>query len=94
MHLPRKLSVREIARQTGVSRKAEVAGAILTHPRCILVGHSLTRWPQLSVSAALLVAPPADPDHSRRLASFAGLPDRPLGVPTTLVASRNDPLMS
>lgn len=82
--------------------EADLAGAILTHPGCILVGHSLgavlaarmlTRWPQLKVSAALLVAP-ANPDISPRLASFAGLPDQPLGVPTTLVASRNDPWMS
>lgn len=82
--------------------EAELAGAILNHPGCILVGHSLgavlaarilTRWPQLKVSAALLVAP-ANPDYSKRLASFAGLPDRPLGVPATLVASRNDPWMS
>lgn len=81
--------------------EAELAGAILTHPGCILVGHSLgavlaarilTRWPQLKVSAALLVAP-ADPDRSPRLASFAGLPGQRLGVPATVVASRNDPWM-
>lgn len=90
------------ANPTPSAWEAEVAGAILTHPDCILVGHSLgavlaarvlTRWPQLRVSAALLVAP-ANPDLSRRLASFAGLPDRGLGVPATLVASRNDPWMS
>lgn len=82
--------------------ETEVAGAILHHPGCILVGHSLgailaarilTRWPQLKVSAALLVAP-ADPSVSRRLAAFAGIPDRPLGVPATVVASRNDPWMT
>lgn len=82
--------------------EADLAGAILTHPGCILVGHSLgailaarilTRWPQLNVSAVLLVAP-ADPEKSSRLASFRGLPDQPLGVPATLVASRNDPWMS
>ena len=90
------------ANPTHEAWEADLAGAILNHPGCILVGHSLgavlaarilTRWPQLKVSAALLVAP-ANPDASRRLASFAGLPDRPLGVPTTLVASRNDPWMS
>ena len=90
------------ANPTHEAWEAELAGAILTHPGCILVGHSLgailaarvlTRWPQLQVSAALLVAP-ANPDQSRRLASFAGIPDRPLGVPATLVASRNDPWMS
>jgi predicted alpha/beta hydrolase family esterase len=59
----------------------------------VLAARILTRWPQLKVSAALLVAP-ADPDCSRRLASFAGLPDRALGVPATLVASRNDPWMT
>lgn len=90
------------ANPTPEAWEAELAGAILSHPGCILVGHSLgavlaarilTRWPQLRVSAALLVAP-ANPDCSSRLASFAGLPDRPLDVPTTLVASRNDPWMS
>lgn len=81
--------------------ETELAGAILNHPGCILVGHSLgailaarilTRWPQLRVSAALLVAP-ANPETSQRLAAFAGLPDCPLGVPATVVASRNDPWM-
>lgn len=52
----------------------------------------LTRWPQLQVAAALLVAP-ADPSLSRRLAAFAPVPARPLGVPATLVASRNEPWM-
>lgn len=90
------------ANPTHEAWEAELAGAILQHPNCILVGHSLgailaarvlTRWPQLKVSAALLVAP-ANPDRSRRLASFAGIPNGPLGVPATLVASRNDPWMS
>lgn len=90
------------ARPTHEAWEAEAAGAILLHPNCILVGHSLgailaarmlTRWPQLKVAAALLVAP-ANPDHSPRLASFAGIPDTDLGVPATLVASRNDPWMS
>lgn len=90
------------AKPTAAAWEAELAGAILNHPGCILVGHSLgailaarvlTRWPQLKVSAALLVAP-ADPAVSRRLASFANIPDQPLGVPATLVASRNDPWMA
>ena len=90
------------SRPTPEAWETEVAGAILNHPGCILVGHSLgailaarilTRWPQLEVSAALLVAP-ADPAVSRRLAAFAGIPDQPLGVPATVVASRNDPWMS
>lgn len=90
------------ANPTHEAWEAELAGAILQHPNCILVGHSLgailaarilTRWPQLRVSAALLVAP-ANPDRSPRLASFAGIPSRPLGVPSILVASRNDPWMS
>lgn len=90
------------ARPTPEAWEADLAGAILQHPGCILVGHSLgailaarvlTRWPQLKVSAALLVAP-ANPDHSHRLASFAGIPNRSFGLPATLVASRNDPWMS
>lgn len=89
------------SRPTPDAWEAEVAGAILNHPGCILVGHSLgavtaarilTRWPQLQIAAALLVAP-ADPSLSRRLAAFAPIPARPLGVPATLVASRNDPWM-
>lgn len=90
------------SRPTPEAWETEVAGAILNHPGCILVGHSmgailatriLTRWPQLKVSAALLVAP-ADPSVSPRLAAFAGIPSQPLGVPATVVASRNDPWMS
>lgn len=90
------------AKPTHEAWEAELAGAILQHPNCILVGHSLgailaarilRRWPQLKVSAALLVAP-ANPDRSHRLTSFAGIPDGPLGVPAMLVASRNDPWMS
>lgn len=82
--------------------EAEVAGAILHHPGCILVGHSLgavliarllTKWPQLEVSGVLLVAP-AEPAHSPRLAGFAPIPDRPLGVAARVVASRNDPWMT
>ncbi len=81
--------------------EAEAARAILSHPGAVLVGHSLgavliarllTRWPQLKVSAALLVAP-ADPGTSRRLERFGPLPRQSLGVPATVVASRNDPWM-
>lgn len=90
------------ANPTHEAWEAELAGAILQHPNCILVGHSLgailaarilARWPQLKVSAALLVAP-ANPDRSPRPASFSRIPTRPLGAPATLVASRNDPWMS
>ncbi len=82
--------------------EAEIAGAILTHPDSILVAHSigavaaarvLSRWPQLRVRAALLVAP-AEPRLSERLKRFAPLPDRPLGLPVIVAASRNDPWMS
>jgi hypothetical protein len=81
--------------------EAEVAGAILNHPGAILVGHSLgavviarilTKWPQLRVAGALLVAP-AEPSGSTRLARFAPIPERALGVPALVVASRNDPWM-
>lgn len=82
--------------------EAEVAGAILRHPGSILVGHSLgavtaarilTRWPQLDVAAALLVAP-AEVSKSNRTAAFGPIPEHALGVPTTVVASRDDPWMS
>jgi uncharacterized protein len=90
------------ARPAPEAWEAEVAGAILMHPGAILVGHSLgavliarllSRWPQLRVSAALLVAP-ADPARSDRLARFAPIPERPLGVPACVIASRNDPWMA
>ncbi|WP_299504493.1 alpha/beta fold hydrolase [Cypionkella sp.] len=80
---------------------AELAGAILRHPGAVLVGHSLgavlitqvlTDWPQLDVAAALLVAP-AEPEGQSRIQPFAPLRARPLDVPTTVVASRNDPWM-
>ena len=100
---PQALMVEQLdwANPTPEAWETEVAGAILRHPDCILVGHSLgavtaarilTRWPQLRVAAALLVAP-AEPETSRRIAAFGPIPERALGVPTTVVASRNDPWM-
>lgn len=82
--------------------EAEIAGAVLQHPGAILVGHSvgtiaiarlLDRWPQLDVGGVLLVAP-AEPVHDDRIARFAPIPERPLRVPATVVASRNDPWMT
>lgn len=82
--------------------EAELASMILHHPDCVLVGHSLgavlaarilTRWPQLKVRAALLVAP-AETRGSDRIGHFGPIPDQPLGVPAMVVASRNDPWMT
>lgn len=81
--------------------EAELAGTILRHPGAVLVGHSLgavliTRvlaaWPQLNVRAALLVAP-AEPEGQPRIQNFAPISEHALHIPTTLVASRNDPWM-
>lgn len=81
--------------------EAELAGTLLRHPGAVLVGHSLgavlvTRvlatWPQLSARAALLVAP-AEAQGQPRLQSFAPLHEIPLHIPTSVVASRNDPWM-
>lgn len=72
----------------------QVAGAILSHPGAILVGHGhgavvaarlLTHWPQLQVAGALLVAPAE--------AEAGPLPEGRITVPTLLVASRNDPFL-
>lgn len=82
--------------------EVELASALLHHPGAFLVGHSLgavlivrvlTRWPQLRASGALLVAP-AEPAQSARTAAFGPLPETPLPVPATVVASRNDDWMS
>jgi predicted alpha/beta hydrolase family esterase len=79
----------------------ELAATILHHPGCVLVGHSLgavliarilTKWPQVKVRAALLVAP-AETRGSDRIGQFGPIPELPLGVPATVVASRNDPWM-
>lgn len=81
--------------------ETELAGALLHHPGAFLVGHSLgavliarvlSRWPQVRAAGALLVAP-AEPATSARIASFGPIPERPLGIPTTVAASRNDPWM-
>jgi uncharacterized protein len=81
--------------------ESELASMILHHPDCVLVGHSLgavlvarilTKWPQLKVRAALLVAP-AETVGSDRIGHFGPIPERPLGVAATVVASRNDPWM-
>lgn len=80
----------------------ELVAAILDNPGSVLVGHSLgavliarvlTQWPHLDVRAALLVAPAEDASHPRA-GRFAPLPERPLGRPATVVASRNDPWMA
>lgn len=82
--------------------EAEIAGAVLTHPDCILVGHSLgavvavrllTKWPQLRVRGTLLVAP-TEPQVSPKLSRFHPMPLGALRIPATVVASRNDPWMS
>lgn len=85
-----------------VQWQIELAGMILRHPDCILVGHSLgavliaqvlASWPQLAVKGALMVAP-AEPHISPRIASFGAIPNQKLDLPVTLVASRNDSWMS
>jgi uncharacterized protein len=82
--------------------ETELASMILHHPNCILVGHSLgavlvarilTKWPQLKVRAALLVAP-AETAGNDRIGHFGPIPEAPLGVVSKVVASRNDPWMT
>ena len=81
--------------------EAEVAGAVLQHPGAILVAHSLgclvvarllSSWPHLNIAGALLVAP-VDPDRHTRLRRFRNTPRSEFPVPTTVVASQNDPLL-
>ena len=81
--------------------ETELASIILHHPDSILVGHSLgavliarilTKWPQLKIRAALLVAP-AETAGSDRIGRFGPIPELQLDVPTVVVASRNDPWM-
>jgi predicted alpha/beta hydrolase family esterase len=90
------------SRPTPAVWETELASVILHHPDCVLVGHSLgavlvarilTKWPQLKVRAALLVAP-AETSGSDRIGQFGPIPERPLHVPTTVIASRNDPWMT
>lgn len=80
----------------------ELAGMILRHPDSILVGHSLgavliarllATWPGLRVRAALLVAP-AETEQVARISQFGKIPTVHFGIPTTIVASRNDPWMT
>ncbi|MCB5409182.1 RBBP9/YdeN family alpha/beta hydrolase [Pseudogemmobacter faecipullorum] len=100
---PRALMVglSEPSRPVAEVQEVELASMILQHPDCILVGHSLgavliarllSRWPHLRVAGALLVAP-AETEGRGRISSFGALPERPLDLPATVVASRNDPWM-
>lgn len=82
--------------------EVELASMILQHPDSVLVGHSLgavliarilANWPQARVRAALLVAP-AETSGSDRIGRFGPVPERPLRIPATVVASRNDPWMT
>lgn len=79
----------------------EIAAATLIHPGSVLVGHSLgafaivrllANWPQIRVAGALLVAP-AESSQGRRTKRFGPIPERDLGVPSIVAASRNDPWM-
>jgi uncharacterized protein len=81
--------------------ETELAGIILRHPYCILVGHSLgavliarvlATWPQLRVRAALLVAP-AETVGADRIGTFGPIPETKFRIPTTVVATHNDPWM-
>lgn len=81
--------------------EADLAGMILRHPDCVLVGHSLgtvlvarvlSKWPQLRVRAALLVAP-AETLGAPRIGQFGAIAETVLPVPTKVVFSRNDPWM-
>jgi predicted alpha/beta hydrolase family esterase len=72
----------------------ELASMILQHPGSILVGHSLgavliarllATWPDVKVRGAILVAP-AETRGSDRIGQR-------FDVPSTVVASRNDPWM-
>jgi predicted alpha/beta hydrolase family esterase len=90
------------ARPSPTLWEVELAGMILRHPDSILVGHSLgavliarllARWPHLRVRAALLVAP-AETEGADRISHFGPIPQLRFDIPTTVVASRNDPWMS
>lgn len=79
----------------------ELASMILQHPDSILVGHFLgvvliarllAIWPHLRVRGALLVAP-AETTGNDRIGQFGPIPEARLDIPTTVVASRNDPWM-
>ncbi|MDT8856491.1 alpha/beta hydrolase [Paracoccaceae bacterium Fryx2] len=89
-------------RPTPAVWEIELATAILANPDCILVGHALgavliaqlmATWPHLNVRAALLVAP-VETQGDDRIGHFGALPEARLTIPTTVVASRNDPWMS
>ena len=82
--------------------EAELAGMILRHPDCLLVGHSLgavliagllAKWPQLRVRAALLVAP-AETAGAERIARFGPISEAELHIPSKVVFSWNDPWMT
>lgn len=90
------------ARPNPVLWEVELASMILRHPDSILVGHSLgavlisrllARWPHLKVRGALLVAP-AETRGNDRIGHFGTIAEVRFGIPTTVVASRNDPWMS
>lgn len=81
--------------------EVELAGMVLRHPDCILVGHSLgsvlisrilARWPQIRVRAALLVAP-AETTGNDRIGHFGPIPEARFDIPALVVGSRNDPWM-
>jgi predicted alpha/beta hydrolase family esterase len=101
---PRALMVdlSDLTRPVPAVWEVELASMILHHPDCVLVGHSLgavlisrllATWPHLRVRAALLVAPAETPGNDR-IGHFGPIPELRLDIPSTMVASHNDPWMT
>ncbi len=64
---------------------------------CILAVHAASRFPELQIRGALLVAPAdvGSPAHTPELLrSFAPIPTQRLPFPSVVVASTDDPFMS
>lgn len=96
------IDLSDLSRPVPMVWEIELASMILQHPDSILVGHSLgavliarllANWPHLRVRGALLVAP-AETKGNDRIGQFGTIPELRMDIPTTVVASRNDPWMS
>jgi uncharacterized protein len=79
-------------------RRGGEAPVLVAHSLgCALVAQAIRRWPELSVRAALLVAP-ADVDSPAHTPpetrSFAPLPLDRLPFAATVIASQNDPFVA
>lgn len=81
-----------LARLDAAVKAAQAAPVIVAHSLgCLAVAHWAARGGQARAALLVAVPDPAGPLYPDEAASFAAVPSVPLGFPSHVVASKNDP---